>query len=77
MLWNRYPYFEYQSYGVCESDNVMFTNFIHNNDPSIRVIFIPDSMIHEFRIIENTYYTESRRGMDPLDRLNGIVHFVE
>ena len=53
---------------VCEGDNVMFTNYIHNNDPSVRVIFIPDCMINEFKIIENTYYTESRRGMDPLDR---------
>ena len=53
---------------VCEGDNVMFTKYIHNNDPSVRVIFIPDSMKHEFKMIENVYYTESRRGMDPCPR---------
>ena len=53
---------------VCEGDNVIFTNYIHNNDPTVRVIFIPDCMINEVTIMEDTYYTESRLSMDPLDR---------
>ena len=53
---------------VCEVNQVMFTNYINNNDTSKRVIFIPDSMIDEFRTIEHVYYTESRETMDPLDR---------
>ena len=53
---------------ACEGDNVLFNNLIHNNDPLVRVIFITDIMIREFRIMEDTYYTESRRGMDPCPR---------
>ena len=58
---------------VCESDNVRFTKYIHDKDTSRRVIFIPDSMKHEFKMIENVYYNESRRSMypcpsDPFDR---------
>ena len=53
---------------ACEGNNVLFNNLIHNNDPLVRVIFITDIMKREFRIMEDTYYTESRRGRDPLDR---------
>ena len=61
------------SHMVCESDKVMFTKYIHNNDTSSRVIFINDSMEHEFKMMENDYYTESRRTMypcpsDPFDK---------
>ena len=53
---------------TCEGDQVTFTNYIDNIDTSKRVIFIPDSMIDEFRTVEDVYYTESRRTSDPLDR---------
>ena len=50
---------------TCEGDEVIFTNYINNNDTSKRVIFIPDNMKNEFRTVEDTYYTESRRTMEP------------
>ena len=55
---------------VCESDqdNVIFTNYIHNKDPSVRVIFITDCMINEVKIIEDVYYTQSRLTVEPLER---------
>ena len=58
---------------TCEGDQVSFTNYINNKDRSKRVMFIPDSMINELRMVEDTYYTESRLSMepcptDPLDR---------
>ena len=53
---------------TCEGDQVTFTNYINNIDTSKRVIFITDSMIDEFRTVEDVYYTESRRTSDPLDR---------
>ena len=33
---------------TCEGDEVIFNNYINNNDTSKRVIFIPDSMKNEF-----------------------------
>ena len=58
---------------LCESDNAMFTKYIHNNDTSRRVIFIHESMEHELKMMENDYYTESRLSMypcpsDPFDK---------
>ena len=50
---------------VCASDSVMFTNFIHNKETSRRAIFIPDTMENDMKIIENVYFTESRRNMSP------------
>ena len=42
-----------------------YLTVIHNNDPMVRVIFIKDILKHEFKIMENTYYHESRRSRHP------------
>ena len=61
------------SHMVCESDNVLFHKYSHNNDTSRRVIFINVNMEQEFKEMEELYYKESRRTMhpcpsDPYDR---------
>ena len=61
------------SHMVCESDNVLFYKYSHNNDTSSRVIFINSNMENEVKWMEDFYYKESRRTMhpcpaDPYDR---------
>ena len=58
---------------TCEGNNALFSKLSHNNDSLVRLIFITDILKQEFKIMEDTYYTESRRGRDqcprdPLDR---------
>ena len=50
---------------TCKGNKELFNKVIHNNDPMVRVIFIKDILKHEFKIMENTYYHESRRSRHP------------
>ena len=56
----------------CGGDRSRFNTLIRNNDRSLRIIFIPVDMVEQFKIVESTYYEESRRNFypvpgDPLD----------
>ena len=53
---------------TCEGNNALFSKLSHNNDSLVRLIFITDILKQEFKIMEDTYYTESRRGRDPCPR---------
>ena len=53
---------------ACEGNNALFNKLSHDNDPLVRVIFISDILKQEFKIMEDTYYTESRRGRNPCPR---------
>ena len=53
---------------TCEGNNALFSKLSHNNDSLVRLIFITDILKQEFMIMEDTYYTESRRGRDPCPR---------
>ena len=56
---------------ACKGNKSIF----HNEDPVIRVILISQMLKNEFKIMEKTYYTESRKSYrpcptDPLDTFN-------
>ena len=53
---------------TCEGNNALFSKLSHNNDSLVRLIFITDILKQEFKIMEDTYYTESTRGRDPCPR---------
>ena len=51
---------------ITECDGDYFNTLILNNDRQIRMIFIPVDMIEQFKIVERTYYEESRRNLYPV-----------
>ena len=50
----------------CDGDRAKFNTLIRNNDRSMRIIFIPVDMVEQFKIVESTYYEESRRTLYPV-----------
>ena len=52
---------------VCAGDTGIFDNFIHNENPTIRVLFISANMVNEMKIMEDVYHNESSESLDPLD----------
>ena len=53
---------------TCEGNNGLFSKLSHNNDSLVRLIFITENLKQEFKIMEYTYYNESRRNRDPCPR---------
>ena len=59
----------------CGGDRARFNTLIRNNDRWLRIIFITVDMIEQLKIVESTYYEESRRNYypvpgDPLEKFN-------
>ena len=71
------------SHMVCENSNsALYKKFINNKEHYRKVIFINEHMEHEFKIVENVYFEESRSTMypcpaDPMDKFKWVCPYCD